>query len=253
MKCFSSNAFDACISIAVIHHLSTKERRENAIRELLRIVKPNGLVLIYVWAQEQSKDAQSSENLLENVNSNCRSEEEGKVRKQLSEISGSSSSSIQNQDGGNHVKVEASGVGISDTDVTTSSETCYRKRSNGDMKGEYCNEEETKGFSGECKSSEITARKDDRKKIEVNDARNVFQQQDLLIPWHFRGKQEKRNKSCCNDARTDATSDGEHVYHRFYHVFAEGELEKLCMDIGGNSVIKSYHDKGNWCIILKKV
>ena len=42
------------ISIAVIHHFSTPERRKEAIAELLRIVKPGGKVLIFVWAMEQT-------------------------------------------------------------------------------------------------------------------------------------------------------------------------------------------------------
>ncbi|CAO3591045.1 unnamed protein product [Absidia cylindrospora] len=43
------------ISIAVIHHFSTPERRISAIKELLRIVKPGGKVLVFVWALEQTK------------------------------------------------------------------------------------------------------------------------------------------------------------------------------------------------------
>ncbi|KAA8647519.1 tRNA (carboxymethyluridine(34)-5-O)-methyltransferase [Aspergillus tanneri] len=51
--------FDFTISIAVIHHLSTSDRRVRAIREILRTVKPatanasGGKALIYVWALEQ--------------------------------------------------------------------------------------------------------------------------------------------------------------------------------------------------------
>ena len=49
------NSFDASISIAVIHHMSTIERRKSAIREMLRILKEGGLGLIYVWAKEQEE------------------------------------------------------------------------------------------------------------------------------------------------------------------------------------------------------
>ncbi|KAJ1406799.1 S-adenosyl-L-methionine-dependent methyltransferase [Sesbania bispinosa] len=44
---------DAAISIAVLHHLSTEDRRRKAIEELVRVVKKGGLVLITVWAVEQ--------------------------------------------------------------------------------------------------------------------------------------------------------------------------------------------------------
>ncbi|GAM83605.1 hypothetical protein ANO11243_015930 [Dothideomycetidae sp. 11243] len=45
---------DFAISIAVIHHLSTPERRIEAVREILATVKSgSGRALIYVWALEQ--------------------------------------------------------------------------------------------------------------------------------------------------------------------------------------------------------
>lgn len=58
---YRSNAFDAAISIAVIHHFSTPERRAKSIEELSRIVKPGGRILIYVWAREQPKRTCPSE------------------------------------------------------------------------------------------------------------------------------------------------------------------------------------------------
>lgn len=53
---YRSDAFDAAISIAVIHHLSTEEHRLRALRELLRIVRVGGQVLVYVWALEQTEN-----------------------------------------------------------------------------------------------------------------------------------------------------------------------------------------------------
>jgi tRNA (uracil-5-)-methyltransferase TRM9 len=75
---FRSACFDYALSIATIHHFSTKERRLQAVKELIRIVKPisrslienlqereedsqypdiaqnsAGRFLIYVWALEQ--------------------------------------------------------------------------------------------------------------------------------------------------------------------------------------------------------
>ena len=39
---YRSNAFDVALNIAVLHHLSTAERRLRCIRETLRILKPGG-------------------------------------------------------------------------------------------------------------------------------------------------------------------------------------------------------------------
>lgn len=60
--CFRSHSFDYAISIATVHHFATRERRREAIREVVRVVRPikegerhkgRGRFLIYVWALEQ--------------------------------------------------------------------------------------------------------------------------------------------------------------------------------------------------------
>lgn len=64
-----SNSIDNLLSIAVIHHLSTYERRLQCLQELVRILKPNGRLLIQVWAYEQSIKSRTQfteqENLIE--------------------------------------------------------------------------------------------------------------------------------------------------------------------------------------------
>jgi len=52
---FRDNVFDTAICIAVLHHLSTEERRIKAIKEVSRVVKENGKILFYVWAFEQGE------------------------------------------------------------------------------------------------------------------------------------------------------------------------------------------------------
>lgn len=59
-----NDSFDFAISIAVIHHFSTNTRRVQAIREILKLLRPpkksersicaeGGSALIFVWALEQ--------------------------------------------------------------------------------------------------------------------------------------------------------------------------------------------------------
>jgi SAM-dependent methyltransferase len=50
-----SNSLDAVLCVAVIHHFPTEEMRLQALQEILRVLKPGGLALIYVWAKEQSE------------------------------------------------------------------------------------------------------------------------------------------------------------------------------------------------------
>ncbi|XP_031429126.1 probable tRNA methyltransferase 9B [Clupea harengus] len=50
---YRDGCFDAILSIAVIHHFSTKERRIRAIKEMARTLRMGGRMMIYVWAMEQ--------------------------------------------------------------------------------------------------------------------------------------------------------------------------------------------------------
>ncbi|XP_038367717.1 alkylated DNA repair protein alkB homolog 8 isoform X2 [Canis lupus familiaris] len=61
-----SGSCDACISIAVIHHFSTAERRVAALQELVRLLRPGGQALVYVWAMEQEYNKKKSKYLREN-------------------------------------------------------------------------------------------------------------------------------------------------------------------------------------------
>jgi ubiquinone/menaquinone biosynthesis C-methylase UbiE len=50
---FRDESLDAVLSVAVIHHVATAERRVRALRELARVVRVGGRVMISVWAMEQ--------------------------------------------------------------------------------------------------------------------------------------------------------------------------------------------------------
>ena len=50
-----AESFDAAISIAVIHHFSNELLRIQALKEMFRIVKKGGKILVYVWAMEQKE------------------------------------------------------------------------------------------------------------------------------------------------------------------------------------------------------
>ncbi|EFP09543.1 hypothetical protein CRE_25438 [Caenorhabditis remanei] len=52
---FRDESADAAISIAVLHHIATFERRKKMIEELLRVVKPGSKICVTVWSMDQSK------------------------------------------------------------------------------------------------------------------------------------------------------------------------------------------------------
>ncbi|XP_017868833.1 PREDICTED: alkylated DNA repair protein alkB homolog 8 [Drosophila arizonae] len=62
-----SSSIDGCISIAVIHHLASSERRLTALNELCRVLRPGGRALVYVWAKDQRKNDKKSTYLRQNT------------------------------------------------------------------------------------------------------------------------------------------------------------------------------------------
>ncbi|KAM3935290.1 tRNA (carboxymethyluridine(34)-5-O)-methyltransferase ALKBH8 [Leptodactylus fuscus] len=173
---FRSASFDACISIAVIHHFSTEDRRLAAVQELIRLLKPGGKALIYVWAMEQEYKQNKSKYLKEGKTSN-----EHLLQNAESEQSHQSVSTLP-----------------------------------------------------------------------VHTNRTAFDSQDLLVPWHLKANNQGRNNEVSSAKVEDQLVPGS-VYHRYYHVFREGELETLCRRIAGVAVRHSYHDQGNWCVIVEKL
>jgi len=153
---------DACISIAVIHHLATAERRLEAIQGMVRLLRSGGRALIYVWAKEQQRGQKKSTYLLQ----------------QPREISSASSVNTPN-----------------------------------------------------------TATL-----LPVHENRTNFKHSDVLVPWKLNPKTASLRDS----------SSRETTYHRFYHVFTEGELEALCSLVAGVTIVESYYDQGNWCVIFRK-
>uniref|UniRef100_A0A182Y9F9 Fe2OG dioxygenase domain-containing protein n=1 Tax=Anopheles stephensi TaxID=30069 RepID=A0A182Y9F9_ANOST len=171
---FRDESVDACISIAVIHHLATDQRRKQAISEMVRVLRPGGKALIYVWAKNQEANAKKSSYLRQNKHNNKPSTQNDPESA---------------QEGSPMVQTENVNVGA--TDCT----------------------------------------------LPVHTNRTQFQHQDLLVPWKL---------------RTSETIE-KTTFLRYYHVFEEHELEKLCLDsVGQITLVESYYDQGNWCVVLEK-
>lgn len=50
---YRDSCFDAVISIAVVHHLSTNALRRRFLAHLIRVLRPGGRALVVVWAMEK--------------------------------------------------------------------------------------------------------------------------------------------------------------------------------------------------------
>ncbi|NXJ42712.1 ALKB8 protein, partial [Ciconia maguari] len=208
-----SGSCDACISIAVIHHFSTAERRLAAIRELARLLRPGGMALIYVWAMEQEYKNQKSKYLKEKNDSKDKEEEinTGMAQRLLSDQMPSSSSQ----------------------------DSARSDRLLSDLKDERCD------------AKPVT---DSRLPVHTN--RTSFHSQDLLVPWHLKGGTKKKGESVDTVSFPAGSKEWQElspVFHRYYHVFCEGELEAACRSLDCVRVQKSYYDQGNWCVVLEKL
>ncbi|XP_013366575.1 PREDICTED: alkylated DNA repair protein alkB homolog 8 isoform X2 [Chinchilla lanigera] len=199
---------DACISIAVIHHFATPERRVAALQEIVRLLRPGGKALIYVWAMEQEHNNQKSKYLR---GKRISQGEKGEIR---------SSKSTD---------------GFPEQTCDVSSQNAASSLTSID----------------DIQEEEPSSKKAPNSELPIHTNRTSFHSQDVLVPWHLKTKTSKDKPVGPLD------SVGPHgpgpMLHRYYHVFREGELEATCQTLSDVSILQSYYDQGNWCVILQKV
>lgn len=264
---------DACISIAVIHHFSTEERRLAAVRELVRLLKPGGRALIYVWAFEQEYNKQRSkylkdhnkehhgkENLTKNTSGN-RQETRGISTIQTSgHLEGCYEPVDKKQDAGKVTDCKLS-VHTNRTAFSTQDLLVPWHLKEGKKQGE-----EESGDGGKK-----NRRKENSKKISTNQTRfdsNLQHSPGLDVSMSPGSSRDTSDATHSPDSKPSPSSGTTQtsssalksesgncqmpVFHRYYHVFQQGELEELCSQVDGVRVQSSYHDQGNWCVILEK-
>nr|XP_033486949.1 probable tRNA methyltransferase 9B isoform X2 [Epinephelus lanceolatus] len=116
---YRDSCFDAVLSIAVIHHLSTKERRIRAIKEMARTLQVGGRIMIYVWAMEQKRRKFEKQDIFVPWNPNphspsCSNREHAKPRRRAT--AQSVSEAIDNAD--KHRKVRSTSSVADEEDLT---------------------------------------------------------------------------------------------------------------------------------------
>ncbi|KAL3688151.1 hypothetical protein R1sor_014460 [Riccia sorocarpa] len=232
---YRSGFYDAAISIAVLHHLSNDQRRVRAVEELVRVVRTGGKVLITVWAveQEDSKLVQKWTPLQGKYTESWVDDEE--VTSHLKKSSSTSSlDMIQEFDGNAEGKLD----------------------DEEEFLGER--EEEQDGHRGGLSSLAESEEQEPSDSNSLPAAGKVQEpQQEYFVPWHLPyHRAEVTGASVAALASGFARKDdkkGAVVYNRYYHVFAEGELERLTSKVKGAVIVDSFYDKSNWCVILQKL
>lgn len=225
---------DAAISIAVLHHLSTENRRKKAIEELVRVVKPGGFVLITVWAAEQEDT--SLLNKWTPLSPKY-------VEEWVGPGSPMNSPRVRNNP---FFSLES----IPETEVSTKEHKvenipCFGLESIPESE-ESTREQKAESIIPESKESTIP--------VEGTLETLKKNQQEYFVPWHLPyHRAEVSGASASALASGLAKKDdrkGAVVYNRYYHVFSE--LERLASGVGNAMIVDRFYDKSNWCIVLQK-
>ncbi|XP_046569237.1 uncharacterized protein LOC124277564 [Haliotis rubra] len=94
---YRDGIFDAVVSIGVIHHFSSHNRRVQALKELTRVLSPGGKLMVYVWAFEQKHRRFESQDVLVPWHKPCHPSHRT-YRGSSSDIDHSSNSSVSDDD-----------------------------------------------------------------------------------------------------------------------------------------------------------
>ena len=242
-----------------------QDRRRNAIKELVRVLRHGGRALIYVWAFEQERNKQKSNYLKDtklkaklapSPGQTCQSD--NKVAEECKLCIQSCDQQKFGQSNELHCDNESESSCASDTcQAAMVAETSHSVSSSETDQSSIQPTTENAAVADSATSletdhpgqSERNPSVTSTTSLPVHVNRTHFQAQDMLVPWHLRqgggkkGVGEEGGKVKIVDA----------VYHRYYHVFVEGELERLTETLPNARVVDSYYDKGNWCVIVEKM
>ncbi|CAI5458797.1 unnamed protein product [Closterium sp. Yama58-4] len=188
----ASSRFDAAISVAVLHHLSSESRRKHALREMLRVVRRGGRVLVTVWAREQENPG-----LLDKWTP---------LIGQMADRRGLEGKVIPGEEG-----ATAAGEGVSEQSAA------------GGRGEKNLIPEQEKGGAGEARAGGESV----QGKVTGMEA-----SQEFLVPWHLPchrveiGSAAAAQHVASGFARRDEAK-GSVVYNRYYYVFTRGSSQRL--------------------------
>ncbi|KAI3901632.1 hypothetical protein MKW92_009481 [Papaver armeniacum] len=194
----------------LLHHLSTESRRIKAIEELIRVVRKCGLAFITVWAVDQE-----DRTLLTKWTPLSEKYSSERVGPGSPRVRGSPSPFAlgripkTDENGGNRIKRD----------------------------------------SEEKKEHEDEAIDEEGSSLTSGNENDIDSQQEYFVPWHLPyHRAEISGASVGALASGLAKRDdkkGTVVYSRYYHVFKEGELERLTCGIKNAVIRDRFYDKFN--------
>lgn len=104
-------------------------------------------------------------------------------------------------------------------------------------------------------SKQLHEKSKDAEERLANDGK-IETQQEYFVPWHLPYHRAEIGGASTSLASGLAKKDDKKsalVYNRYYHVFSEGELERLVTGMDNAVIVEQFFDKSNWCIVLEKI
>ncbi|CAG5129385.1 unnamed protein product [Candidula unifasciata] len=247
---------DVVLCIAVIHHMSTQARRLRAVSEIIRVLRSGGKALIYVWAMEQDYDKTPSKYI--NTGRQKKPEQMLKDSRETVGEPTSSGTKLQSAELGRKDGLEMNQLTqkqnahlrVSPADISSTAQQLNIRRKPAEvLEMSVASNDTGVSVHGVHSQSETSVLPDTSKTLHVHVNRTQFKEQDMLVPWQLQCKMANEDKSEACAENGDKSS----VFHRFYHVFRQGELEALCKKVPGCEVRTRYYDQGNWCVVVEKL
>ncbi|KAF9538261.1 tRNA methyltransferase, has a role in tRNA modification [Mortierella hygrophila] len=248
---YRSQFFDFAISIAVIHHFISPERRVAAIEEILRIVRVGGRVLIFVWALEQTGkrdfDKETQDVFvpwaLAKKPTELRKSSEPKKSKANSRPQGVKKKDRKNNNGGNVPAGQA----------TTEQDEAKGNEENADA-----------GSVITDALNKLTVQEDHTDSQGIRNIKeNSLQDQSSTAADSLSSSSAHTSTTTTATATTTSNQPNPEdtpptpeaaapVYNRYYHLFHKGELEDLVLQTNKASIVQQGYDRDNWWCILEK-
>lgn len=217
---YASSRFDAVLSIAVLHHITTPSRRIHMLAELLRMLRPGGKALVTVWATHQ--------------------EDMKKLAKWQPIHKPGSSQHSHALDSAHHVNEMSSALGSGGAEA---------------QPGPVIGSEATAIVSQEQQDHEQSEGSEPRT-VSQGGSNDYFVPWHL--PFHraeaalqVLKTEQEHDTTAAGSIRIDNKKNAV-VFSRYYHVFEQFELDRLVQSVPGAEVLDSFYDKDNWCVMMGK-
>ncbi|XP_070762379.1 tRNA (carboxymethyluridine(34)-5-O)-methyltransferase alkbh8 isoform X3 [Enoplosus armatus] len=231
------------------------ERRLAAVRELARLLKPGGRVLIYVWAFEQEYNKQRSKYLKDQNKEHPENHSPTKsTPEDIQEPSIHTSRHLEDnlqdvcKETDGKLSVHTNRTAFNTQDLLVPWHLKEGRRRGEEESGEGGKKDKRKEKPTKTLASDPSPGFDSNASsgsgLDTSDA--------TRSPDFKPSPNGDTTQTSTSTLKSASESSPAPVFHRYYHVFQQGELEQLCGWVAGVKVQSSYHDQGNWCVILEK-